>query len=321
MAIFGRKKREGDKEGDEKIRDLKPENKNKRKEALRPWGKKERYTILAFLLVTVLVSGILSAASRNWKLPGLPRLTLPNLKNFSLGFLEGETITVGKKVNQTDQIDQEKKEKIIAAFKEKTKTASGIYALYIVDLTSGDAFGVNENEAMQAASLIKLPVMLYAAQANNAQGRVDEAKIEAMGKRSDNNVFNELIEKFGEETLQKYIAGLGMTKTSLAENETTAKEIGDLLAKIYLSAQAGEDKNEKILDYLTDTIYEDWLKKGIPEVRVAHKYGREVHVVNDAGVVFSEKPFVLVIMSQGVVDKEADSVIPEIAALVFETLK
>ena len=80
---------------------------------------------------------------------------------------------------------------------------------------------------------------------------------------------------------------------------------------------------------MTDTIYEDHLRAGIPEgVRVAHKYGREVHVVNDAGIVFSDNPYgpeapqgrgplVIVIMSKGVIEKEADNIFPELAKVVY----
>ena len=71
--------------------------------------------------------------------------------------------------------------------------------------------------------------------------------------------------------------------------------------------------------YLTDTIYESWVPEGIPdEIDVAHKFGRELHVVNDAGIVFAEEPFVLVIVSKGVVEREADEIFPELARLVFD---
>ncbi len=304
MAIFGRN-REEDYEDNSRLKDLKPENKKKRKEPPKPWGKRERYLVLIAFLSTVLISGILALTARDYKFPGLPRL---KFSGFNLGspFRE-ETITIGKK--RGGEIETEKKEKIINEFKEKTKNFSGVYALYVIDLKSGFSFGIDEDEMMQAASLIKLPVMLY------AQGKVDDSKIEAMGKRSDNTVFTEMRKKFGDTTLQDYISSLGMANTSIVKNETTPKEVGDLFKKIY------EQKNEKILGYLTDTIFENWLTKGVPNgVRVAHKYGREVHVVNDAGIVFAAKPYVIVIMTQGVVEKEADQAFPELSRLVYDKL-
>lgn len=310
MALFRKRQEEIDEEeldptlletsrGKRQFRDLKPENRRARKEPQKPWGKKERIIVFSILLSTVIVSLFLDLSSRNFKLPGLPRLKFAKP---SFDIFKGETIVIGNR--QEDQIVM--KEKIIKEFEDKTKELSGVYALYVVDLDNSCSFGVGEDEVMQAASLIKLPLMLF------ADGKVDDAKIEAMGKRSDNTVFKELVNKFGQDNLQKYIDSLGMTNTSLGKNETTPKEIGDLFKKIYI------DKNEKILDYLTDTIFESWLRAGIPqEVRVAHKYGREVHIVNDAGIIFAKDPFILVVMTEGIVEKEADAIFPELARLVY----
>src|SRR3990167_9431090 len=102
MSIFGRKKGK-DYEDEEEIqeefpvRDLKPENKKRRVEPPKPCGKKERLTVLIFLLGTMLVSGILAASSRNWKLPGLPRIRPPDISGWNFDFLGGETITIGGK--------------------------------------------------------------------------------------------------------------------------------------------------------------------------------------------------------------------------------
>lgn len=287
---------------EEDFKDLKTENRKKKKEPPKPWGSKERIIVLSVLLTTVLTAGVLFASSRSWKLPGLPRLEIPKFSGWN--FLGEEKIIIGNKMSRS--VDEEMIKKIREEFEEKTKNLSGIYAFYVYDLTRDFEYGVNQNEIMAAASLIKLPLMLY------AQGRVADAKIEAMGKRSDNAVFKELVREFGQDKIQKYIDNLGMKKTSLGRNETTAKEMGDLLAKIY------QDKNEKILGFLTDTIFENWLRAGIPqEVRVAHKYGRETHIVNDGGIIFAKRPFILVIMTQGIVDKEGEENIPALVNLIY----
>ena len=268
----------------EEFKDLKPP---------KAWGSKERIIVLSVLLITVLTAGVLFASSRSWKLPGLPRLELPKFSGWN--FWGEEKIIIGNKMSRS-----------VEEFEEKTKNLSGVYAFYVYDLTRDFEYGVNQDEIMAAASLIKLPLMLY------AQGRVADAKIEAMGKRSDNAVFKELVREFGQDKIQKYIDNLGMKKTSLEKNETTAKEIGDLLAKIY------QDKNEKILGFLTDTIFENWLRAGIPqEVRVAHKYGRETHIINDGGIIFAKRPFILVMMTQGIVDKEGEENIPALVNLIY----
>ena len=292
---------DGEYEPVKKIRKVKKETPPK------PWGKKERFIVLFVLLTTVFGSAALALSAREYKLPGLPRLTFPKF-TFTNPFKE-EIIQIGLR----KELEIEKK--IAQSFTEMTRDLTGLYAFYVIDLNTDEEFGVNEDEIMQAASLIKLPVMLY------SQGKVSDDKILAMGKKSDNAVFNEIVFKFGKTTLQKYIDTLEMPDTSLAENETTPKDVGNLLKKIYLSAQAGEDGSNQILSAITDTIFEDWLVKGIPDdIKVAHKYGRETHVINDAGIVFSDKPYILVLMTQGIVDEEANNIIPQISKMVYDEM-
>jgi beta-lactamase class A len=122
----------------------------------------------------------------------------------------------------------------------------------------------------------------------------------------------------GDEKINQVISLIGMNDTSLDLNQTTAKDVGVLFTKLWEGEIVSLKFRDEILDYLTDTIYEDWITAGISDVKVAHKYGREVNVVNDAGIVYSEDPFVLVIMTEGIIEKEADKAIPEIAKGIYE---
>ena len=331
MSIFRNKKEEDydyeDEEFEEhedrrpnprKFKDLKPENKKKRKEPPKPWGRPERLTVLVVILITVFTSVILSLSARNFKLPGLPRISLPS---FNWGentfYIEG------------DKEGREKTEKARNYFKDKTRNLSGLYAINVVRLLDGTSYGVNENEEMQAASLIKLPLMTLVYKKDEA-GQLDldekvsgsnstyRELVEAMGQRSDNAAQTTLVKTFGEEEVQKYIENIGMTKTSLEENRTTPEEIGMFFKMLWTGELVKEEYRDEILDYLTKTVYEDWITKGIADVRVAHKYGALPHVVNDAGIVFANKPFVLVLMSDGVIETEADSVIPAVAREIYE---
>ena len=324
MSIFRKKEEDFDEEEEleerkfsrKKIKDLKPENKKKRKEIPKPWGRKERYLILGTVLGSVVISIILFASARSWKLPGLPKISLPSFNQDAI------VITADKK--QADAANKAR-----TAFKEKTNNLSGIYAFYVVRLGDGFSYGVSESSRMQAASLIKLPIMsmVYKRSEEGAIKLDDKVSgsrltyrqlVEAMGQRSDNSAMITLVKNLGSTQLQSYIEQIGMGRTSLEENETTPSDIGLFFKKLYGGELVSEASENEILTFLTDTIYEDWLAKGISEVRVAHKYGREVHVVNDAGIVFAQKPFILVIMTDGVVEKEADAVFPDLARLIYE---
>lgn len=350
MRIFGKKEDEIDDEISEKdldreipsrkFKDLKPENKRKRKEPPKPWGRRERLIVAITLSSTILASAVLAISARDWKLPGFPKIKMPKVGN--LNPFREQTIVVGKGV-ENDNTSKE----TINLFKDKTKNLSGVYAFYVIRLTDGFSYGDNQDEKMQAASLIKLPVFLALykeAEAGNidldteytlketdkrggsgslsgrANGSVFTYRELAkyMGQQSDNTAFRILVNVLGgEDRVQTYIESFGMKKTSIAENSTSPEDAGNLLEKLWKGEIVSADSRDEILGFLTDTIYEEHLKKGIPSEKVAHKYGREIHVVNDAGIVMNKDPFVIVIMTGGVVEKEADLIFPELANLIY----
>ncbi len=298
------------------FKDLKAENQKTRKEPLKPWGKTERLTVFIVLLVTVVTSGILALSARNFKIPQIPRLKISDISN--LNPFREQVILVG---NKGTKISQEKINNTKKLFKDMTNNYSGIYAFYIYDINGDYYYGLNYQEEMQAASLIKLPVMYQAYKAFES-GKLDRDQytplIEAMGKRSDNNAFIKMVSLLGKENVNKTINDLGMTKTSYSENLTTPEEIGIFFKKLQNGELLNNKDTQELKGFMTDTIFEDWLRPGIPkDIELVHKYGREVHVVNDAGIIMSQKPFIIVIMSDGVIESEADDLIPKLTNLLY----
>jgi hypothetical protein len=100
MALFGRKKEEDEFDEEEgfseeeelkdrkltrKFRDLNPENKRKRKEPPKPWGKKERIVVIAVLLTTIIISAVLALGAKGEGIHlniGMPRINLDFLNIF-----------------------------------------------------------------------------------------------------------------------------------------------------------------------------------------------------------------------------------------------
>lgn len=313
-----------------------------KKEPPKPWGKKERYFILLLILLTAGGSGVIALSSRNWKLPGLPRITMPSLSAFNFDFFGESTIVI-----EGNSKEKEKADAGVESFYSMTTNLTGVYGFYVVRLENGSNYGVNENMEFQAASLIKLPVMaalarefengnfdpqekyiLKASDKRQGSGSLYSKPIgfsltlldliTYMGKESDNTAFNIAKNILGTEKINTMINASGMISTSLVENTTTPKDIGSFYERLWNGSIIGEEYKTIILDSLTDTIYEKHLAAGIGAVRVAHKYGREVHVVNDAGIIFATKPFVLVLMSEGIIDSEADTIFPQLSKGIFE---
>jgi beta-lactamase class A len=325
---------------DKEFKDLKAENKKKRKEPPKPWGKKERLFVLIALLVTAGGSGFLALSSREWKLAGVPRIEAPKVE---VPFMGSDTIVIEGKANE-----KETRDAAVAAFKQKTERLTGVYGLSVVRLSNGYSYGVNDKEEFTAASLMKLPVMA-ALFAESEKGNVDlDSKytlqatdkvggsgslygkpvgyeityrniLALMGKQSDNTAFRIARNKLGDATINDYIKRYGMTHTSLDENTTTPQDIAQFYEGLWTNNIISKRHRDELLDNLTDTIYEAWLAAGIPTgTKIAHKFGRETHVINDAGIVFAKEPFVIVVMSKGIVDQEGDTVFPELGRSIFE---
>jgi beta-lactamase class A len=334
MIFFSKKKREETEEIS-----AKPSHKRKKKEEKKQWGKKERLFVLTFFMLAVGISTFLSLSARSWKLPNLPRIRIPEV---NIPFLKEETIVIeGRKK------DQKKASNVIQAFTDATDPLTGVYGLYVIRLNSGFSYGVYEHDIFQAASLIKLPVIagMYM---EAEKGEIDledvyklrEADrrdggeltdkpvgyevsyrdlIRLMANKSDNTAYIACLNILGEERVKQVIDEVGMRDTSLDENETSPEDIGIFFEKLWNGELINEEHKTELLGYLTDTAFEDRIAAGIPEgVRVSHKIGLEVNVVNDAGVVYADPPFVLVIMSKGVVVREANDMFPELARVIYD---
>lgn len=237
---------------------------------------------------------------------------------------------------------------VLEKIKDLTKNLSGTYGVYVYRFANGNNYGINQERAFPAASLNKLPLMIAIYQ-EAERGKIDlETKyilqekdkvsgagilqskpagtsyayrqlIEYMAQYSDNTAFKIMRRIIGDETINKTIANLGMKKTSLAKNETTPQDIGILFKKLYQEKRINNEHQDELLKYLTKTGFEDRIPKGIPEdIRVAHKIGTEIGVFSDAGIIFAEKPFVLVIMSKSARESEALEAIPKITQAVWE---
>lgn len=339
MALFKRKKKKEDSEGESKGSETK-KRKKKRKEPPKPWGRKERLLVFLILFLTVGASAGLGLYSRGWKLPGIPRLKMPSI---SIPFMGEETIII-----EGNKQEAEKAEIVKSSFIDLTDEYSGIYGLYVVRLGNGSRYGVNENDILQAASLIKLPVMI-ALYIEVEERRLDlEEKYELkkadkvagagtlygkpvgyevtyrellrlMGKQSDNTAFNIARNLLGKERIDEVVGIIGMLNTSLAENTTTPVDVGVLFEGLYNGDVLNEEHKNELLEFITDTVFESWLAEGVSgEVKVAHKFGREQHVVNDAGIVYSESPYVIVVMGDKIVERDADELLPKISRMVYQ---
>jgi beta-lactamase class A len=217
----------------------------------------------------------------------------------------------------------------------------GLASIFIMDLTSGEEVTVNPDIAMSGMSIVKVPIVLETFRALDDDLSLEQAKLisETLVIQSGNFSANLLLDVIagednaflGADILSESMQKLGLENTFIvtpyeerprsgrstyetAANsveglltqpdpamQTTAEDIGTLLAMVYRCAQDGggalvaaydgeisQEECQQLLDYMDLNHIGSLIEEGVPEdVAVAHKHGWISDTHGDAGIVFS----------------------------------
>ncbi|MBO0456593.1 serine hydrolase [Enterococcus hulanensis] len=167
----------------------------------------------------------------------------------------------------------------------------------------------NNNEPMISASVIKVFIMEYlyykGRTGETAGSQSVQSLIERMITVSDNDATNILIDHVGMETLNKFFSENGYSNTKLQrkmlaqgnENYTSLQDCMNFLRKLY--ENQGNPKHSAMLE----TMKRQQIRSKIPsqlDVPVANKTGELPTVENDVGIVFSNRPYAIVVLTNNV---------------------
>lgn len=110
----------------------------------------------------------------------------------------------------------------------------------------------------------------------------------------------------------------------------SAKEYTRLLRVLYTSSYLEPENSEKILDYMTQATFHDYLSQGIPSgIKFAHKYGENIkyNIFADSGIVYVPgKPYMLTVILKGKDSSEetrlwATNLMKEISLMAYKISK
>jgi len=271
---------------------------------------KRRRIIFALLLLTTGFSFLIYSGKQ--ALPKIKEITQPAVFRSSPAFSPSPSPIEESKIREL--------EKILAG-------RQGIYGVYSLNLEKKEVVSIREKESFPAASLIKLPIV-YTLYQQAQEGKInleekytlrEEDKVEGAGslyqkeagavysyrelarfcgKQSDNTAAAILEKVLGVEAIEATIRRLGMENTSFFRRQTTPEDIALFWQKLW-EGDLKEEYREEILNSLTETIFEEQIPAALPaKVRVAHKVGIDEGILHDAGIIFNDPPFVLVLMSK-----------------------
>lgn len=149
---------------------------------------------------------------------------------------------------------------------------------------------------------------------------------------SSNLATNILIEVLGAERIRKtvdWLGGDGMVVLRGVEdqkafdkglnNETTARALMALFEAIARGQAVSRDASRAMSDILRMQQFNDAIPAGLPPtVPVAHKTGNITRIHHDGGIVYAEKPYVLVVLTRGIADQNVSAkLIADISRVVY----
>lgn len=260
---------------------------------------------------------------------------------------------IGRDLQKTEDLRKNVIEKFL-------KEEHGTYSIYYKDLKTGQEFGINENKVLTAGSLNKLLIIsyLYNLARDNKINLEDKITIQkkdiqdygtgslrytGAGKpyalktltllsleQSDNTAAYVLSIKLGEDKIQEYGKKLGLASTNMANNKTTARDMGKILELIYSRKITSDPLTWELLDFMKDTDFEDRLVRDLPDsVSVYHKAADVTNMVHDVGIIdplregdrgaSGGSPFILAVLTSDIKDEEETKrVIGKVAKFIYD---
>ena len=228
------------------------------------------------------------------------------------------------------------------------KNLNGKYGIYFYNLTNGDEFGINDEEVFTAASTIKIPLNLYLytkiksgsvnpeetltyLQEDYEEG-TGEIQNENFGKTysvkelsrlsivsSDNVAANMLFRFLDKSSVKDYMREVGGTVVDNNQNISCPKDMGLYMKLVYEFYMNEGSLGKELMDNFLNTEFNDRIPVMLPQtVKVAHKIGTEIGVVNDVGIVFADTPYIISVMSKDVDENESQGVIANISKKVYD---
>jgi beta-lactamase class A len=210
-----------------------------------------------------------------------------------------------------------------------SKEGKDTIQIYYEQLNTGANININQDLRLPPASLSKLPLAISVVKKiENGKWKWDDelilSNVDAdtrsgeLGKQevgttftieellkellinSDNTAYNILGRNMDNDELQPLITETGLENLYDASDKITAKEYSRLFRTLYTSDFLERAESQKILDWLSQSTFHEYLSQGVPQdVKFAHKYGenKDLEVLADSGIVYQDhKPYMITVI-------------------------
>lgn len=230
---------------------------------------------------------------------------------------------------------------------------AGEYSVLVYDLESGERWERNPDRIYHPASTIKMPVALYALEQYRAGkanwndlitytpgdfespgggaletspfgGRYSIENLVGRALRYSNNIaVNMLGRHFGWRNIEEWTTTIEGDLTRSPDKSPQVTSRSELGWWLHLHRVMQEDPKsaELLVQPLREVAYDGRITAGLPEgVAHLHKFGSYDGNYHDGGIIFSQRPYILVVMTAGAPVDEADMAIARVSAAVYQVM-
>ncbi|CEO89282.1 serine hydrolase [Syntrophaceticus schinkii] len=233
-----------------------------------------------------------------------------------------------------------------------TAQEQGTYGVYVIDLTTHQVCGVNEDTVFHAASTFKLPLNIYLFQ-QIADGQIDpQTKLTYYSKHyeggtgilqnkkygssytiqelakysiiySDNVATNMLLGYLGRPNVKKMMADMGGIVVDNSANTTCPRDMALYMDALVEFNKEHPDQGAILLTHLKNTVFNDRIPTLLPpDTEVAHKTGNwpATGSYHDVGLVeHPSHPYTIALFSKNVSSSaHAYHVLQRLSRLVYD---
>ncbi len=149
--------------------------------------------------------------------------------------------------------------------------------------------------------------------------------------QSDNRALNVLMNYLDSTVLEESFTDLGITTPEDAATYTISPRLYSRFFRIlYNATYLSEENSEKALRLLNKSAFLDGIRAGVPEdIDVAHKFGEASttldggvtgHELHDCGIVYTDNPYVLCVMTKGKNVDELSTFLKDASRVVHEAM-
>lgn len=225
-------------------------------------------------------------------------------------------------------------------------------SVYFEVLSTGANVSINPDTRVYPASLLKAPTAIAVMKKiENDEWRLDnklvlfasdidpnygtryvrnsigttftiEELLKAILIESDNTTHRILLRNMSTEDLAFMRDGMGIGDILDENQRLSAKEYSRVFRALYYSSFLKRENSQKLLEWMSETLFDDFLQPGIPaSVRFSHKIGEDGinNTYLDSGIVYvPNRPYILTVAIAGRTEKEAKAIMREVSQAAYD---